>query len=348
MNSYRIAVMGAGVIGQQHVKLLNQHPQTTLAALVDISEAGKAYAKEQSVPFYRDRVEMLDREKPDAVIIALPNQLHVVAAQECISRGIPVLLEKPVADTLEAACCLVDIVEQSDIPVLVGHHRRHSPDIQAAKRAIVAGKLGSLVAANGFCFVKKHDAYFEAQWRRKAGGGPVLINLIHDIDCFRYLCGEIVQVQAVTSNRARELEVEDTAAVTLKFANGALGTLVISDAVPSPYCWDVVSGQALYLGKHRGDCYYIGGTEGTLAVPSLALWRQQPGEDWRHPLVQHQLQMELSNCYVNQLQHFLCCIDGSASPLVSVREGLQTLAATLAVSEAASRQSSVNIAELIA
>ncbi|MGT2439683.1 Gfo/Idh/MocA family protein [Bradyrhizobium betae] len=102
------------------------------------------------------------------------------------------------------------------IPMLVGHHRRHNPIIKSARETVASGKLGQLTAVVGLWLLKKPDDYFEVAWRREQGGGPLLINLIHDIDNLRFICGEIVEVQALTSNKVRGFAVEDTAALLLR------------------------------------------------------------------------------------------------------------------------------------
>ena len=89
------------------------------------------------------------------------------------------------------------------VPVLVGHHRRHNPRIKAVREMIAKGQIGQLTAVVGLWLLKKPDSYFDVAWRREPGGGPILINLVHDIDDLRFICGEIVEVQALTSNSAR-------------------------------------------------------------------------------------------------------------------------------------------------
>ena len=85
--------------------------------------------------------------------------------------------------------------------------------------------MGRLTCASVLYTFFKPDEYFALEWRRRAGGGPILINLIHEIDLIRYVCGEIAEVEAITSNAVRGFEVEDTAAVILRLANGALVTI---------------------------------------------------------------------------------------------------------------------------
>jgi predicted dehydrogenase len=346
MPQVRIALMGAGWIGREHVGLIARNPDTCLAAIADVSAEAERVAAEHGAAFFVDNETMLDEIGPDGAIVALPNTLHLAAGLACIERGIPVLVEKPVADTVVSALTLVEASAVAGIPVLVGHHRRHSPDMQEARRAIRRGDLGEIVAVNGLCLVSKHESYFEADWRRRPGGGPLLINAIHDLDCLRFLCGEIESVQAVASSAARGLDVEDTAAVILRFESGALGTFLLSDAVPSPYFWDTASGQALYFPSLPEDSYVIGGRKGTLAVPTLDLWAHPPGGDWRDEIAATRLAVESSRCYENQLANFVAVIRGEQEPVVTARDATETLAVTLAVERAAAEGRSVRVAEM--
>ncbi|MVA22044.1 gfo/Idh/MocA family oxidoreductase [Agrobacterium vitis] len=344
----RIAILGAGLIGREHIALVLRHPSTELAAIVDPSDDARRLAADVNVPHYTDTVAMLDEVKPDGVVIALPNALHIPAAMNCVERGISCLVEKPIADTVEAAKELVEASVRLNVPVLIGHQRRYSPDIQMAKRAIDEGRLGRLVAVHGMWLADKPEKYFDAEWRRKPGGGPLLINLIHDIDCLRYICGDIESVRAFSSNAVRGFEVADTASVSLRFGNGALGTLLMSDAVVSPYNWDTASGQALYFPHQPENCYYLGGTKGLLAAPTMDLW-YHPNQDgsWQDPLARQHLTLDGSRAYDNQLDHFLAVIDRQASPLISAEDGMKTLATVLAIDIAAREDRTVNISELV-
>ena len=345
----RIAVVGAGMIGREHVTLIRNHPQTELAAIADVTVEGRALAQANGVACHEDFVRMLDAERIDGVVIALPNQLHLPAGLACIERRLPVLMEKPLADTLTAALELMRAVETSGVPMLVGHHRRHSPDMAAAFATIANGELGDLVAVNGMWWMHKNESYFDAVWRKTAGGGPMLINLIHDVDCLRMLCGEIDDVQAMVSSRARGFEVEDTAAVILRFTNGAIGTFSLSDTTPSPWNWEASSGQALYFPPQREDAYFIGGRKASLSVPSLAKWQHESAEGrWQDPLVRHQVRIDIVGAYQRQLGNFIDVIRGAAQPTVTARDGFLTLATVLAIKRAARTGSAVQVADLVA
>ena len=179
--------------------------------------------------------------------------------------------------------------------------------IKAVKEAIASGQIGQPTAVVGLWLLKKPDDYFDVAWRRELGGGPVLINLVHDIDNLRFIFGEIVQVQALVSNKVRKFAVEDTAALLLKFANGAIGTVSVSDATPAPWSWELSSGENAAYPRQNQPCYLFAGTKGSLAVPTMQLW-SYPGQDgWYAPLTYAELKAASFDPLVEQLRHFPCC-----------------------------------------
>lgn len=103
MTTVRIAIIGAGLIGRTHINVIRQEWRCEVAAIADPLPAAAAYTSEQGIPYFADYAEMLDQVKPDGAIVATPNALHVPAAIACAERGVPMLVEKPVAETIEAA-----------------------------------------------------------------------------------------------------------------------------------------------------------------------------------------------------------------------------------------------------
>lgn len=343
----RIALLGAGLIGREHADLLASHPEVEIAAICDPSPQAQALAEKLSVPYRSDYMSMLEEIRPDGAIVALPNQLHAPAAIACIEHGVACLIEKPIAETVSAAARICEAAERHDVPVLIGHQRRHSPDIRAAKQVIADGALGDLVGANGMTVFDKPSDYFNVEWRRRAGGGVLLINLIHDIDVLRYLVGEIDSIRAFTSN-GRGFEVEDTASISIRFANGALGTFLISDKAVSPWAWEYTSGQALYHPAQPGPSLFLAGTKGALSVSDLYLWRHaNENEHWQHPLVREYRGAAGLPTYAAQLNHFLAVVRRQEKPLITARDGMATLAATLAVGRAAAEDRTVTLAEML-
>ncbi|OAF15190.1 Gfo/Idh/MocA family protein [Bradyrhizobium neotropicale] len=331
----RIAVAGAGLIGRRHVELIEASRDCVLAGIADPSPAAKDFAQARNVNWYADHRALLEQEKPDGLIIASPNTLHLPMALDCAAAGVPALIEKPVTDTVAAAQRLCAAVKRTGAPMLVGHHRRHNPIIKAAREAVATGKLGRLTAVAGLWLLKKPDDYFEVAWRREAGGGPLLINLIHDIDNLRFICGEIAEVQALTSNMVRGFPVEDTAALLLRFASGALGTVTVSDATPAPWSWELSSGENAAYPKQDQPCYVFAATNGSLSVPTMELWSYPKNPGWHAPLLREAVALSRYDPLAEQLRHFLSVIAGREQPLISVEDAMGTLAVVEAVSEAA-------------
>lgn len=180
MAALSIAVAGAGLIGRAHIALIRKSENCTLAAIADPTPQAQALAKEIGVPHYADLERMLDVVKPQGVIVATPNAAHVANGLACVERGIPVLVEKPITETVQSANKLVAAATKADVPLLVGHHRRHSAILAQARDVIRSGKLGRITSVTAFTTFLKPDPYFEMAWRREPGGGPVLINLIHE------------------------------------------------------------------------------------------------------------------------------------------------------------------------
>ena len=334
----RIAVVGAGLIGQRHIEEIDASAEAELAAVVDPFAAADEVAMTYSVRRYDSIAELFAADRPDGVILATPNQLHVDGGLECVAAGVPVIVEKPIGDTVPAATRLVEAGEAAGVPVLTGHHRNYSPIMARARETIRSGVLGDLVAVVGTALFHKPDDYFTVGggWRTQPGGGPILLNLIHDVNNLLSLVGDIVRVQAVTSNATRGFAVEDTAAMIFTFANGALGTFLLSDTAASPRSWEQTSGEnTSYDSFPDEDCYHIAGTRGSLSVPTTRLRVYEGERSWWAPLTSSVVDLDRSDPLANQIAHFAAVIRGEQQPICSGRDGLTTLKVVDAVVEAA-------------
>jgi predicted dehydrogenase len=338
MAALNIAVVGAGVIGRVHMAVIANNPRCQLCAVADPADSAQAWAQLQVVASFNSLEALLATTRPDGVILATPNALHVSQALQCIAAGVPVLVEKPIAHTVTEAQKLVQATETQQAKVLIGHHRAHSPIMRQAKALIGSGRLGRLVSVMGSAVFYKPDSYSsEAPWRREVGGGPVLINLIHDIHNLRMLCGDILEVHAMTSNKVRGFAVEDTAALLFRFASGVLATFMLSDASASARSWEQTSQEnKAYASYDDEDCYVIAGTMGSLAIPTMRLktYAQPEHRSWFNPFECAALALEREDPLALQLEHFLNVIEGLASPLVSAWDGLQNLRVVEAIAQA--------------
>ena len=340
MKKLSLAVAGPGLIGKKHIELILKHPHCELAAIVGPqTDENSEIAKRFNVTLYDDLASMFRGVSIDGVIISSPNNYHVQQASECIVKNIPVLVEKPIAHSYEEGLVLMNLVEKYKAKLLVGHHRAYSSIIKVAQRIIQDGRLGRIVAVMGSALFYKPDQYFlDGPWRIKAGGGPILINLIHEIGNMRALCGEIVSVQAMTSNVIRNHPVEDTAAINLRFKSGALGTFLLSDAASSARSWEQTARENLaYPSYEDEDCYTVSGTNGSLSIPSMRLKYFNSNEErsWWKPFLQEQIDYQRSDPLQEQLDHFVKVIEGVEEPRVTAFDGLQNLKIIEAISTSA-------------
>jgi predicted dehydrogenase len=340
----RIAIIGAGAIGRKHAAKIAEHPDFELAGIADVNLEAAAAAFPDA-PVHADADDMLNAVRPDAALIASPNQLHRDHALACARRRIPFILEKPVADAVDAAAEICAAVRDAGVPTLVGHHRRHHPPVAETRRLLREGAIGDIVGVSGIWATCKPDAYFAAGgWRKEKGGGPVLINLIHEIDCLRFFLGEIDTVCALVSNRQRGFVVEDTAAVTLGFASGTVGTFLASDTAVSPWTMEQGLGEVPEFPFSGQSGYRFLGTLGSLEAPVLRLWRQEGDpRSWNRPMITRALNGGQADPYIAQLSHFRDVARGVAPSIQTVADGARTLLATLAVREASETGRTVDL-----
>jgi predicted dehydrogenase len=339
----RIAVAGVGLIGKRHVAAIDVVPNTSLACIIDPTDAGEEIAKATGARHYRTLADMLDTDRPDGIILATPNQMHVKAGLKCIAAGIPTLIEKPIATDTAGAQTLVDAANAANVPILTGHHRRYNPLIQMAYDVISGGELGHITSIQGQTWFRKPNNYFDVEWRSQSGAGPVFLNLIHDIDVLRYLCGDIASVHAMDSSAVRGFEVEDTAVILLRFASGALGTVNASDAIAAPWSWELTAKENPAYPATSEACYMIGGTKGSLSLPNLALWHHPKDQSWMAPISATRIPHNVDDPLHSQIEHFAEVIRGNAQPLVSGLEGLKTLRIIEAIKQSAKSGQTIDL-----
>lgn len=339
----QIAVAGAGLIGKRHVAAIVANPLCELHSIVDPSKAAQDFAATLSVPWFASLDALFDAAKPDGVVLATPNQLHVDNGLACVEAGVPAIVEKPLATDVGEARRLVEAGEAAGIPLLVGHHRRHNPLIAAAKEKLDAGALGTILAAHGMFWLMKPDDYFVPDWRRQPGAGPIFLNLIHDIDLMRHLIGEVTSVQALESNTVRGNAVEDTAGILLRFANGAIGTFSVSDTAVAPWSWELTASENPSYPATGQSCYFIAGTHGSMELPDMKIWSNPGTRSWWEPISTTRYPHDAEDPLNRQIAQFARVIRGEEAPLVSAREGLRTLEVIEAIKHSATTGETVTL-----
>lgn len=349
-----IIVVGVGLIGPRHAEQIQLNPETKLIAFVDPSPGAVKVGKRFNVPVFKSLKDLINEGlKPDAAYVCTPNTLHVPVAMELAENGIHLLVEKPISTSIVDAIKLRDYTKKNGIKLLLGHHRRFNPYTIAAKAHLK--RLGRISAINGFWTLKKTEEYFKTEvWRnsKKSGGGPLAINLVHDVDLLQYLIGPIDSIYAEELRKLRSPQsniesndhVEEGAVIVISFKNGVKGTFILSDNVISPFNYEMGTGENPLIPKvnETSDFYTILGSNGTITVPGLKLFHQDNllKKGWWEPLQIENLSKneDLSGIpFQLQLKHFIkylkgeeeakCTADDAISAIIvvqAVRKSLET------------------------
>ena len=344
MRKINISIIGTGLMGLQHINAILKSKKANLHSIVDISKNSEILSKKYNVQLYSNVKELLKSKNLDAAIVATPNQLHEIHAVSFLKQKIPVLLEKPISDNIESAKKIVDCSKKNKTPLLIGYHRRHNSIILKVKDIINSGKLGNIVSANVMCWFYKHKEYYKEKWRKSKGGGPLAINLVHDIDLISYLLGPIRFVQVFKTNKTRKLKVEDTATVSLIFKSGALCTLNISDTIVAPWSYELTAGENPVYPITNQSAYMIGGTKGSLQFPNLKNWFYKNERSWWNKiLVNEDKNKKDDNTLVNQINHFADVVVKKIKPKVNGNDGLVSLKIFTAITKSAKTGKKIKI-----
>ena len=340
----KICVVGTGLMGLQHIKAIAKSKKATLHSIIGIGNNSLNLAKKNKVLLFKGVKSLIDHNKPDAVIIATPNQLHEKHTLCFLKKQIPVLLEKPISDNIKSAKKIIRSSKKYKTPLLIGYHRRHNLIVSKVKDIIVSGKLGKIISVNILCWFYKHREYFNTKWRIKKGGGPLGINLVHDIDMICYLLGPIQYIQAFTTNKNRKFKVEDTATVSLVFKSGTLCTLNISDTIVAPWSYELTAGENPAYPITNQSAYMIGGTKGSLQFPNLKNWYYKKKRSWWNKiLVKEDNKKRNDNTLVNQINHFADVVKKKTKPKVNGSDGLVSLKIFAAIIKSAKTGKKIKI-----
>jgi predicted dehydrogenase len=222
----KAAVIGVGSMGRNHARVYWQLPQTDLVGVSDVDEeiVGRIAAQYDASAF-TDFETMLDRVKPDVVSVALPTELHLEAAKKVISRGIHLLIEKPIAFSRTEGQEIIEAAHRAGVRLMIGHIERFNPAVQLLKSHLMEKKLGRI-----FQIDARRQGPFPARIRDV---GVVVDLAVHDLDVMRFVTGEnISRVYAETEHQIRT-DHEDLFAGLVRLTNGAIGTLSINWLTPT-------------------------------------------------------------------------------------------------------------------
>lgn len=342
MDVFRIGLIGAGSIGGRHMKAIDEVAHIDLVAIADPSPVAARLGEARGIPVFADADSMLVETDIEAVIIATPTERHHADVMTALSHRKTVLVEKPITATMQEADEVTRYAAQQGCRVLVGHQRRYYPCAMTAREIIQSGRIGRLMAVTGQWTTRKDDEYYAPPWRRDIKAGPILTNLIHEIDILRFICGDITSVSAEMTHHDQQFEKEDAVAISLKFANQAVGSFLLSDRTPSPWTWEMALGENAKFPKTGMNAIRFLGTEGALEFPNLVLWRHaEENGDWRHEIRPEVIETPFIDAYVAQCRHLCAVARGLEEPVIDAWNGSRSLDATLAAARAATDGSRV-------
>lgn len=237
----KTAVIGVGNMGAHHARLYNDSDDVTLVGIADPDpDTVDAVGRRYKVPTYGDYQVMLDETRPEAVSVAVPTALHYSVSRQVIERGINVLVEKPITTTVAEATTLIDLAEERDVKLAVGHVDRFNPAVTELKNRLDSGELGRVFQV--------HARRLSPLPSRIMDMGVTIDLATHEIAIMRYLLdSEAERVYAEFERKAHVTE-EDLLSGLIRFKNGVVGVLDVNWLTPTKIRQLTVTGErGMYL-----------------------------------------------------------------------------------------------------
>lgn len=233
---FKFALLGCGRIAKKHAQLLGEGkiPYAKLVSVCDIEESrAQSFANRYGVNYYTDIDEMLQKEEIDVVSILSPSGLHAKHTLHVASYKKHIVVEKPMALTLSDADEMIKRCDENGVRLFVIKQNRYNVPVVQLKKALDAGRFGKLVLGTVRVRWCRTQAYYDQDaWRGtwRYDGGVLSNQASHHIDLLEWCMGEVESIFAKSTTALTHIEVEDTAVVTLKFKNGALGIIEATTA----------------------------------------------------------------------------------------------------------------------
>lgn len=234
----RVGIIGCGFIARKHVACLRRLDGIPLVAVADtlpervrdaVERYGRAGGREPEP--HLDYRRLLDDPQVDAVLVSVPNGLHARIAEDALTCGKHVVVEKPLALSTGEAARICELAAAAGRQAVVCHQKRFYPHLGRVRELVRGGAIGRVVSAEVVVMLNRGDEYYgAAAWRGTwtKDGGMLLNQGIHDIDLLVWIMGEPAEVMGRLSRQSRPTETEDTAAAALAYADGAVATVLAS------------------------------------------------------------------------------------------------------------------------
>jgi UDP-N-acetyl-2-amino-2-deoxyglucuronate dehydrogenase len=318
----RFALVGCGRIAANHFNAIREHEQRCeLVGVCDVNaEALAAAAALTGARPYRNLAEMLARSDADAYIIATPSGLHPEQAIQIAASGRHVITEKPMATRWEDGKRMVAACDTAGVRMFVVKQNRRNATLQLLKSAVEKKRFGRIYMVNLNVFWTRPDTYYSsAKWRGtwEFDGGAFMNQASHYVDLIDWIVGPVESLQAYTATLARDIEVEDTGVISLRWRNGALGSMNVT--------------MLTYPRNLEGSITILGETGtvriGGVAVNEVQQWEfATPDED---DLLVREASYQTTSVYgfghPLYYDNVIKVLRGEAEPETDGREGLKSL-----------------------
>ena len=330
-----VAVLGAGRMGQTHIRNLAGIPDAHVVAVADpdpqAAAAGQALARAEHG--FADPYEAIKAPGVDAVVVVTPTSTHADLIETAARAGLAVWSEKPIALELAETARVVAVVRETGVPVQLGFMRRFDPGYAAAKARIEAGELGRIEQFRAL----SRDTYPPPVEFLHHAGGIFLDMAVHDLDLARFLVGEVEEVHAwaavLAEPRFAEADDFDTALAILRFESGAMG--VVETARHSPWGYDI-----------RTE---VAGAEGKVVIEDMS----KTSATFSHGFAYHGQHFEsfpdrFEAAFRLELEAFIEAVREGRQPTPGPEDALETLRLAVACTRSRAEGRPVKLSEVTA
>ncbi len=330
----KYALIGCGRISTNHIKAAVNN-QLEIVAVCDVLPEkmeellGKhGLEKDTSIHRYADYKEMLEKEKPELVSIATESGIHAEIALHCIEKGVHVIIEKPMAMSMDDANQIIQRSEEKNVKVSACHQNRFNVAVQELRKAVEAGRFGKLSHGSIHVRWNRNKGYYEqAPWRGTwaQDGGALMNQCIHGIDLLRWMMGnEVDEVYGATRQQFHNyLEAEDIGMAVVKFKNGAIGTI---EGTTNVYPQNLE--ETLFLFGESGTAK-IGGT----STNNIDVWNfaDETAEDAKNKGLEEATSNVYGNGHTSLFADMMDAIANDRKPYVDAVAGRNALEMILAI-----------------
>jgi len=316
LNNVNVGVIGVGAMGQNHVRVYSKIKNANLLAISDLMKGTLAeVSKEYNTVGYVDYGNVLEMPEIDAVSVCVPTTYHYGVVMDAIKNGKHVLVEKPIAFTLDEAKEMVNAAHDAGVILATGHVERFNPAVLEAKKLIDEGVIGEVVSASA-----KRVGPFPP---RIKDVGVTIDLAIHEVDIMFYLFDSPVsRVYANMGSRLEKCEYEDHAELMMKFENGTVGVL-----------------ETNWLTPYKKRQLDIIGVDGIISIDYIDQKVEVYGKNEQKVHVEHKEPLK------EELGSFLSAIINDEEPQITGEDGIHALKVVLAAMKSAKSKNPINMNE---